>query len=66
MTNNPYKWPNVKRHKNTDYFRNYSMAAEIRDQLQDGEWPNARVVEYQRGFAVQYYLSGPYYPEREE
>ena len=28
-------------------------------------FPTARVVPYDRGFAVQYYISGPYYPELE-
>jgi len=28
-------------------------------------YPQARIVDYTRGYAVQYYHSGPYYPELE-
>jgi hypothetical protein len=64
----------VKLHKGIAYFTERESArvicAEIIGRkahpLDIGtQYPQARVVEYDRGFAVQYRLSGPYYPELE-
>ena len=44
------------------YYFNIHRALEIKDTLPEG----ARVVLYELGWAIQYYKSGPYYPEREK
>ena len=46
--------------KGTAYFETFSEARSIAAKV------GGRVVEYERGFAVQYRVSGPYYPENEE
>ena len=45
-------------HKGVAYFEKRGDA-----QAKSTELPGSRVVEYQRGYAVQYRISGPYYPE---
>jgi len=46
---------------NVKYYPSFKHARRCRNSLA-AEYPNSRVVEYQLGWAVQYYLSGPYYP----
>ena len=45
----------------TKYYLTYKHADRCCNGLLH-DYPNARIVEYIKGFAVQYYLSGPYYP----
>jgi len=45
--------------RNVAYFKTFSEARSIAAKV------GGRVVEYGRGFAVQYRKSGPYYPELE-
>lgn len=52
-------------HKGVKYFATWEQAVEVRASLLE-RFPEAREVEYERGIAVQYYRSGPYYPELEE
>lgn len=47
----------------TIYYRTFVKARSIRERL-TARWPDARVVEYERGFAVQLYRSGPYVGNR--
>ena len=47
--------------KGIQYFQSFHDAKSIRDRL-GGE---ARVVKYTLGWAVQYYPSGPYFPDAE-
>ena len=49
----------MKLYKGVAYFQEYNAAKVVRDQLPAG----ARIVDYTRGWAVQYFRSGPYYPE---
>lgn len=51
----------MNQHKGVNYYVTYDGARVIRDRLP----PGARIVEYTRGWAVQYRISGPYYPEEE-
>ena len=48
-----------KLHKGVAYFPTHSDAALVAASF------GGRVVEYTRGFAAQYEVSGPYWPERE-
>lgn len=50
--------------KGVAYFSKQGDAEEVLKTLLPG-YPEARIVEYQRGFAVQYRKSGAYYPEKE-
>ena len=50
----------MKMHKGIAYFRHYKSACKIAD------FVGGRVVEYLRGYAVQYRISGPYFPEPTE
>lgn len=43
----------------------WTTAKMLRDRSFARRYPYARVVPYQLGSAVQYYRSGPYYPELE-
>jgi hypothetical protein len=45
------------------YYHLYQDAESILTSVQ-AEFPHARIVEHKVGYAIQYYLSGPYYPER--
>ncbi len=45
------------------YYPTFDAADNIANTLQ-ADHPSVRVVEYETGFAVQYSVSGPYYPER--
>lgn len=47
----------VRTYRGVSYFPDYDAARIIAHNI-----PGARVVEYQRGWAVQYHPSGPYYP----
>lgn len=55
------KRPAIMR-KGIAYFSTYEGAALVRDRLA-AKYPDARIVSFQIGDAVQYYKSGPYYPE---
>ena len=46
--------------KGINYYDDYTEARDIAKKLTK----HARVVSYTTGWAVQYYVSGPYYPER--
>lgn len=54
-----------KIHKGVAYFHTWMDAWQIRKKLK-AQYPEANVVAYTRGYAVQYRISGPYYPELEE
>lgn len=47
----------------TYYAKTFQEARAIRDKLRE-KLPEARVVEYQKGYAVQYRKMGGYYPDR--
>jgi hypothetical protein len=49
------------RDRTTHYFDRWDDAAAKLAELLP-IWPHARIVEYHRGYAVQYYRSGPYWP----
>lgn len=55
----------MRMHKGVAYFDTWQAAAEIRGQVK-ALHPSARVVPYIRGYAVQYRISGPYFPELED
>jgi|TARA_Y100000310_G_scaffold315824_1_gene366849 hypothetical protein len=47
--------------KGIAYFPNYDAARKVRD-----KWaPSGRLVAYELGWTIQYWISGPYYPEHE-
>jgi hypothetical protein len=46
------------------YYKRYETAQELVKELKE-EYPDARVVYYELGYAVQYRISGPYFPELE-
>jgi len=48
-------------YKGTTYFNLREDAEIIRQELLP-DHPHARIVEFQAGYALQYYFSGPYYP----
>lgn len=50
----------MRKHKGVYYFDKRETAESALKAL---EWPNGRIVEYERGFAVQVHKSGPYLPE---
>ena len=50
--------------KGINYYSDWHKARDIANSLKG--FPAARVVDYELGAAVQYYISGPYYPELEE
>ena len=52
----------VNYHKGIAYFQDLHDAVSVCRALPDG----ARVVSYLEGYAVQYRVSGPYFPEMEE
>lgn len=52
-------------HKSVEYFATWEQAVEVLASILN-RFPKAREVEYERGIAVQYYCSGPYYPQLEE
>jgi hypothetical protein len=52
-------------YQKVNYYRLYREAAAVRDNLTAQQHLEARIVFYTRGWAVQYYKSGPYYPELE-
>jgi len=49
-----------KRYHGVTYFREYVTAKEKSEELHRAGCDTARVVQYERGFAVQLYKSGPY------
>ena len=49
-----------KTHKGIAYFPNYIDARQVAREV------GGIVRNYIRGYAVQYYISGPYYPENKE
>lgn len=54
----------VKVHRGVAYFATYGRAEECRGRVSVSN-PEARIVLYELGYAVQYRISGPYYPELE-
>lgn len=56
---NIYQEPKI--HKGITYFPSYEAARTIRDR----DVPKGRLIGYERGWAIQYWISGPYYPEHE-
>jgi|TARA_R110000851_G_scaffold144708_1_gene283921 hypothetical protein len=48
----------MKTKKGVNYYSDYTEARDIANKLTK----SARVVSYATGWAVQYYVSGPYYP----
>ena len=48
--------------KGIHYYEDVEKATQVRDKLLKA-FPTARIVPYTIGFAIQYYKSGPYYPE---
>jgi len=52
----------MQHRRGINYYSTCAEALEVRDTLTP-EYPDARVVEYDLGWAVQYDFSGPYYPE---
>jgi hypothetical protein len=48
----------MKTKKGVNYYSDYTEARDIANKLTK----SARVVSYTTGWAVQYYVSGPYYP----
>ena len=58
-------WQAPRMYKGTAYFPSYAAAHTILEKRIKPHYPSPRIVEYDRGYAVQYYCSGPYYPERE-
>ena len=56
------KWETPKLHKGVAYFPSYESARTVLKKRLSG---NGRLVAYDRGWAIQYWISGPYYPEHE-
>jgi len=54
----------MKIKKSVYYYEDRKIAEKIVRDLRVN-YPEARVVEYDLGFAVQYRISGPYFPELE-
>jgi hypothetical protein len=48
--------------KGVYYYKDYKEARAILYDLKK-QFPDARIVGYQKGWAIQYYVSGPYWPE---
>jgi hypothetical protein len=46
------------------YYKNYNTARQLVKELKE-EYPEARIVQYLPGYAVQYRKGGPYFPELE-
>jgi len=62
-TRETYDLPRAKQHrKGVDYYETASDAQKVRNHILP-QYPEARVVRYELGWAVQLYKSGPYYPE---
>ena len=52
-----------KTYRKVRYYMHYTAARLVAESLQRNGHPMARVVEYTRGHAIQYRISGTYYPE---
>ena len=50
----------------TKYFQTYKEATMVLDGEVLPEFPEARILEFRKGFAIQYYKSGYYYPHKKE
>lgn len=48
--------------KTVNYYNSYNKAKSIHDSILKS-YHNAKIWRYGKGFAIQYYASGPYYPE---
>ena len=60
-TRETYDLPRAKQHrKGVDYYETASDAQKVRNHILP-QYPEARVVRYELGWAVQLYKSGPYY-----
>ncbi len=51
-----------KSFKNVRYYSHYTAARLVAESLRRNGYPMARVVEYTRGHAIQYRISGAYSP----
>ncbi len=49
----------------TKYFQTYMETESVLKEVKT-EFPQARIVEFLKGFAIQYYKSGYYYPYRSD
>jgi len=56
----------LKKYKGVNYYSGYEAARTVRDKVKSKGWPGARVIEFDRGWAVQYFKGGPFYPELPE
>ena len=54
----------MKIKKGIYYYEDRKIAEKVVNDIKKN-YPESRVVEYGLGFAVQYRISGPYYPELE-
>lgn len=61
MTARELESAEVRYRKGIAYFQSFEQAREISKRL-----PGSRVVVYQLGYAIQYRISGPYFPELED
>lgn len=50
------------REEGINYYSAQDTAQGVLDSIID-KYPDARIVSYERGLAIQYHKSGPYYPE---
>ena len=48
----------------TVYYPTYADALNVLRDSVEKEYPEARIVRYEKGYAVQYYKSGPYFPDK--
>ena len=49
-------------HKGIHYYDSYNNARKRLRILME-RYPEVRIVQYELGYAIQYYKSGPYFPE---
>ena len=49
----------IKTKKGVWYFASYFQARDV------ARWIGGRVVDYDMGYAAQYYYGGPYFPQKE-
>ena len=50
----------------TKYFQTYKEASCVLTTEVRKEFPEARIIQFDKGFAIQYYKSGYYYPHKKE
>jgi len=64
-TGNEYTSTPPLQRRGVNYYPDYRDAQVVRNML-GHEWPGAVIREYELGHAIQYYISGPYYPSYPE